>query len=145
MKRYLRTLAALVACLFFVVLEAPLLNAQIANEIRAHLNHSFVIGNTTLPPGEYTFQVLQDSQNSVMTATSENDKTSVSFVVGAAIDNHTPAHSELIFRKYGNTEFLSKIFEAGSKSGLEVTEPSREEKRFTQQGMQPMEHTEEQK
>ena len=89
MKRYLRTLAALVACLFFVVLEAPLLNAQIANEIRAHLNHSFVIGNTTLPPGEYTFQVLQDSQNSVMTATSENDKTSVSFVVGAAIDNHT--------------------------------------------------------
>ncbi len=145
MKSQLRTLGAVLACLLFVTLGAPWLNAQITDEIRAHIDHSFVIGNTTLPPGEYTFRVMQGSDLNVMTAVSENDKTSVGFIVREAIDNHTPAHSEIIFRKYGNTEFLNKIFESGSRTGLEVTETSRQEEHFVKEGQRAMEHTEEQK
>jgi hypothetical protein len=146
MKCHLRTLApVLVASLLFVTAGAALLNAQIADPIRAHVDHSFIIGNTTLPPGEYTFRMMQDSDLAVMTATSENDKTSVDFIVRETTADRAPSHSELVFRKYGNTEFLSKIFEGGSKSGSEVTETSRQEARLAKQMQHATEHTEEQK
>jgi hypothetical protein len=145
MKKDLRTLATVLVSLFFVTASAPWLSAQIANEIRAHLDHSFVIGNTTLPPGDYTFRMVQDSDSSVMTVTSQDDKISEEFLVRTTIADHTPKHSELLFRKYGNTEFLNKIFEAGSKSGAEVTETSRQEARLVKHGQHATEHSEEQK
>jgi hypothetical protein len=145
MKNHLKTLASVLVSLLFVSAGAPWLNAQIMNPIRAHVEHSFIIGNTTLPPGEYTFRMMQDSELSVMTATSENDKTTVEFIVRETTADHTPTHSELAFRKYGNTEFLSKIFEGGSKSGAEVTETSRQEARLAKQMQHATEHSEEQK
>ena len=137
------TLAPVLVTFFLLAVSTPWLNAQITNAIQAHIDHAFVIGNTTLPSGEYTFRMMQNSELSVMTATSENDKTSVEFIVREAINNHTPAHTELTFRKYGNTEFLNKIFESGTKIGVEVTETSREESRLVKEGQQPTLHTEE--
>ena len=58
MKSHVRTLAPVLVSLFFVTAGTPRLNAQIVNGIRARLDHSFVIGNTTLPPGEYTFRMV---------------------------------------------------------------------------------------
>jgi hypothetical protein len=138
-------LAAVLFVLPSVTFAGPWLNAQITGQIRAHINHSFVIGNTTLPPGDYVFQYLADSDLSVMTANSENDKTTVVFAVETVTDNHMPNHSEIVFRKYGNTEFLDKIFEVGSKAGAKVTEVGREEQAFIKQGQQAMEHSEEQR
>jgi hypothetical protein len=140
---FLMTLAPVLVSFFLLALSTPCLNAQITNAIQAHIDHAFVIGNTTLPPGEYTFRMMQNSELSIMSATSENDKTNVDFIVREAIDNHTPAHTELTFRKYGNTEFLNKIFENGSKIGAEVTETSREESHLVKDGQQPTLHTEE--
>ena len=145
MKNHVRTLAAALATLFFVTVGAPWLNAQITNEMRAQIDHSFVIGDTTLPPGEYTFRMLQESDLAVMNVTSEDHKISEDFIVRETIDDHTPSHSELVFRKYGNTEFLSKAFEAGSTIGVEVTETSRQEARLVKQHQHATEHTEAQK
>lgn len=145
MKSHLRTLAAVLIGLYFVTAGAPWANAQITNEIRAHLNHSFVIGNTTLPPGDYTFRMLPDSDLSEMTASSADGKTSVEFLVRDTVADHTPSHSELTFRKYANTEFLNRIFEAGSKTGAEVMETGRQEARFVKKRQHAMEHTEVQK
>lgn len=80
-----------------------------------------------------------------MTAISDNGKASAQFLVRQSIDNHRPNHSELVFRRYGNTEFLSKIFEVGSKEGVAVMEPSKQEARLASQGQQVLEHSEEQK
>jgi hypothetical protein len=133
--------APALAVLLLVMLGAPRLHAQIVNEVRASIDHSFMIGNTILPAGGYTFRMMPDSDLSVMTVTSQNDKTSVAFVVRNTVDDHTPAHTEIEFRKYGNTEFLNKIYEMGSKTGAEVTE----EAHLVKQGQQPKLHTEEQK
>ena len=145
MKIHPMTFVAVVVSLLFLMPGAVRLNAQIANAIHAHIDHSFVIDDTTLPPGEYTFRTMQDTDLQGMTATSEDGKTSVLFIVRPVTDDHTPRHSELVFRKYGDTQFLDKIFEGGSKSGVEVTETGRQEARLVKQGEQPISHTEEQK
>ncbi len=145
MKNPLRTLATVLVGLFFVTAGAPCLHAQILNAINAHIDHAFVIGNTTLPPGDYTFRMMTGSNLQAMTVTSKNNKTSVEFIVDQATDDHRPNHSVLFFRKYGNTEFLTKIFEGGSKTGVQVTETSRQEQRLMKQGQKGAEHAEEQK
>ncbi|MFZ0941365.1 MAG: hypothetical protein WAN63_18175 [Candidatus Sulfotelmatobacter sp.] len=145
MNCHVRKVIPILVSLFFVMPGASWLHAQIANDLRAHIDHPFVIGDTTLPPGEYTFHVMQGVENSVMTVTNENDKTTVNFNVRDTQDEHTPAHSEIVFRKYGDTDFLSKIFEGGSKLGAEVTETSRQEAKFVNQHMHPTEQCEEQK
>jgi hypothetical protein len=143
MKNHIRTLSP-VLLTFFVGVGAQLLNAQITNPIQAHVDHSFVIGEKTLPPGEYTFRLTTDPDQSLMIV-SQNGKADAQFLIRQSIDDHTPRHSELVFRKYGDTEFLSKIYEAGSKEGAAITQPSKEEVRLIDQGQHALEHSEVQK
>ena len=144
MKRHIRTLAP-VLITFFAVAGAQTLNAQIINAIQAHVDHNFVIGDKTLPPGEYTFRMTTDPDQSLMIVTSENGTNVAQFLVRQSIDDHRPSHSGLVFHKYGNTQFLSKIFEAGSKEGAAVTEPSKQEAHLIDEGQQALEHSEVQK
>lgn len=119
-------------------------NAQITNPIRAHVSHSFMIGDKTLPPGDYTFRVEGNSDEGIMTAQNQNGDNVAQFNVRQSIDNHRPKHSELVFRKFGNTEFLSKVYEGGSKNGVSLTETGKEESRLVSAGQHGVEHTEEQ-
>ncbi len=144
MKSHVRTLAPVLAGFCFLIAGAPGMHAQITNAVQAHVDHSFVIGDKTLPPGEYTFRMMEGSNLTVMTVAGRNGKILADFRVQAAIDKHSPHHSELVFRKYGNTEFLSKVFENGSKDGVALTESSKQEARLVNQGERAIEHSEEQ-
>jgi hypothetical protein len=144
MKSHVRTLAPVLFA-FFAVAGAQGLNAQIISAIQAHVDHSFVIGDKTLPPGEYTFRMTTDPDQSLMIATTQNGTNVAQFLVRQSIDDHTPRHPELVFHKYGNTEFLSQIFEAGSKEGAAVTEPGKQEAHLINGGQPALEHSEEQK
>jgi hypothetical protein len=61
MKNHLRRFAPTLTIFVFVTAGATWANAQIANAIQAHVNHSFMIGDKTLPPGEYTFRMESNS------------------------------------------------------------------------------------
>jgi hypothetical protein len=124
-------------------ISAFFLNAQIVNRIEANVSHSFMIGNNTLPAGQYTFRMVPESDLALMTVTDQNGK-SVEFRVRAATAGHTPRHSELVFRKYGDTEILIKIFERGLPDGSEVIETNKQEAVLAKQG-RAIEHSEEQK
>lgn len=130
--------------LFLVVFAAPAVQSQIIGGIEANINHPFVVGDTTLPPGHYIFRMMSGSDLTAMTVTNAATDTSVEFLVREAVGSHTPQHSELVFNRCGNKEFLTKIFEIGSKTGVAIQQPSREEARLEKQGQQPVEHAEEQ-
>ncbi len=144
MKPHVRTLAPVLIA-FFAIAGAQALNAQITNTIQAHVDHSFVIGDKTLPPGEYTFRMTTDPDQSLMIVTNQKGTNVGQVLVRQSIDDHRPGHSELVFNRYGNTEFLSKVFQAGSRNGLAVTEPSKQEARLISEGQQAFEHSEVQK
>ncbi len=127
-----------------LVLATPAAQAQISDQIDANLHHSFVVGNTTLPPGRYVFRTLQHSDLQIMTVSSADGGTAAEFLVRTSYDTHTPKHSELVFNRYGSKEFLTHIYQAGSKVGVAVVDPSREEARLKKQGQSAAAHTEEQ-
>ena len=145
MTKYLTALAVVSAGLFVVTAGAPCLNAQITNPIQAHIDHSFVIGDKVLPPGDYTFRLEGNSNLGVMDVQNRSGDNVAQFTVRQSVDTRRPRHSELVFRRYGNTEFLSKIYEGGTRHGVAVTENSKEETQLMQSGQHAMEHTEEEK
>jgi hypothetical protein len=144
MKNHLRRFAPALTIFVFVTAGATWANAQITNAIQAHVNHSFMIGDKTLPPGEYTFRIENNSDLGVMTVQNKNGDNVAQFNVRQSIANQRPPHSELVFRKYGNTEFLSKVYEVGSKAGVALAETAKAEARLAKEGQQAQEHTEEQ-
>jgi hypothetical protein len=133
-----RTVACAALFLAFPVLTIHHARGQITNPIEATISHSFVVGNTTLPPGKYEFRPVQNSDQTIMSATSADGKTAVEFLVRDSEANHTPNHSELIFIRYGDTEFLRRIYEVGTPLGSSVEDISRKEVRMkkTQQGVE---------
>lgn len=143
MKNHLKAFAPILTGLLFGI--ALSLNAQIVNPIQAQINHSFVIGDHTLPAGEYTFRMEKNSGLNVMRVENQRGDNVAQFEVRETTANHRPRHSEIVFRRYGNVEFLSKIFEGGSRTGAELTQTSKDEARIVSQGVHPLEHTEEQR
>jgi hypothetical protein len=141
-----RISSILLPCLAFaiLVLAAPFVDAQIMDQIDADVHHSFIVGNATLPPGQYVFRMMPGTDMQVMTARSASGDAAVEFLVRNSIDSRTPNHTELIFDRYGSKEFLTHVYEIGNKVGIAVIEPSREESRLLKQGQHPVEHTEEQ-
>lgn len=145
MKSCLRTLTPILAGLFIAAAGASALHAQITNPIQAHINHAFVIGEKTLPPGNYTFRMERNADLNVMRVENGRGDNVAQFEVRETTADHRPQHSELVFRRFGNTEFLSKVFEGGSRTGSEVTETSKQEARMVSEGQHGVEHTEEQR
>lgn len=137
-----RALTPILAGLFLAAIAGLPLHAQITDPIKAHLDHGFVVGDKTLPAGDYTFRMEKDAQ--VMRVENQRGDNVAQFEVRETLANHRPQHSELVFRKYGNTEFLSKIFEGGSRNGSEVTETGKREAQMVSQGQHGIEHIEEQ-
>jgi hypothetical protein len=144
MKSHVRTFAPALISFLLATAGATGLHAQITNPIQAHIGHSFVIGDKTLPPGDYTFRVESNTDLGVMEVQSQNGEHVAQFNIRQSVDNHRPKHSELVFRKIGDTEFLSKVYEAGSKAGVAVTETSKQEAQLVSGGQRASEHTEEQ-
>lgn len=140
MRSYNLLLPAVALC---CLAGAASLQAQITNPIMAHVDHSFMVGDKTLPPGDYTFRIEHNTDLGVMSVQNSKGDTLAQFNVRQSQNSHRPKHSELVFKKYGNTEFLSKVYESGTRNGVAVTETSKEEARLMKDGQHGMEHTEE--
>lgn len=119
-------------------------NAQIMERIVAKIPHSFIVNNTTLPPGQYTFHMIRQTNQTVMRLSSADGRTATDFLVRDSMDSHVPKHSELVFNRYGSKEFLTHIYETGNKLGAAVVDVSREETDLKAHGQSATAHTEEQ-
>ena len=83
--------------------------------------------------------MLDDSDLTVTEITSADGSTSALFEVQDEVDNATPAKSELIFNKYGNRNFLAKLFDEGNPNGSQVVK-SHYEKRVGQAAAEAQAH-----
>lgn len=142
MRKHVRTLGITLSAAGLLAFTAPISQAQITHALEADIHHDFIIGNTVFPPGNYVFRVLDDSDLTAMNVKSVNNDLSEDFLVRQSDDKTTPNHAELIFDRYGNEQFLNKIYAPGKKLGAAVVEPSREEAKLDHIGRHYIEHAE---
>jgi len=111
-------------------------NAQIQSDatVKANIPHSFVVNNTTLPPGSYTIRVADDYSNlNVLEIRSANGKTNVLFDTEPVNLPRVMSRSELVFDRIGDTYFLTRVFMRGDESGNQVLK-SKEQRRLEESG-----------
>lgn len=111
----------LIAALIFAMSFFPAnAHGQVVGVLEFNVPHSFYVGNTKLPAGTYRIHMLDDSDLTVMEITSADNSTSALFEVEAARTDVRPKKNEVIFNKYGNQYFLSKLFDDGERNGSQV-------------------------
>ena len=132
-------LSLLIALVFALTIYPSKAHAQIVGDLQVNIPFQFHVGNTKLPAGQYVIHMLDGSDLRVMEISSADGSTSALFEVQDAEANSTPAKSELIFNKYGNRYFLSKVFDEGNPSGSQVL-MSRYEKKVSQETAEAQAH-----
>jgi hypothetical protein len=132
-------LSLFIALVFGLTVFPTKAQAQIIGDMEADIPFQFHAGNTKFPAGKYIIHLLDNTDQSVIEIRSADGTSSTLFDVRAAVANGEPAKSELIFNKYGERYFLTKLFEEGAADGNEVIE-SRYEKRGAQAAAEGQEH-----
>jgi hypothetical protein len=134
-----RLMLLFMALVFALALYPNQAHAQIIGNLEVNIPFQFHAGNVKLPPGKYQIHLLEGTDTGVMEIANVDGSTAALFEVQQAQANASPAKSELIFDKYGNHYFLTKLFDEGSRSGSQVLE-SQYEKRVAQGAAEGQEH-----
>lgn len=129
-QNHRRLLAGFLLALAFALLFVGRAQAQTSGDLDAHIPFGFHVGNTKLPAGDYRIRTIDDSDLKLMEISSVDGSMSALFDVEGIRSNDVPANSELIFNKYGDQYFLSKLFNQDDQNGNKVVE-SRYEKRVS--------------
>jgi hypothetical protein len=89
---------------------------------RGYIPFAFQVGETTLPAGNYQ---VQDSQNLVKILQLDGSK-GVFHLAMQASRSHQTSDATLVFKRYGNTFYLTTIWNAGSTEGRTLIPGKRE-------------------
>ncbi len=84
---------------------------------------SFIVGEKTLPAGEYTVEPNRRDSDQFWLFQSKDGRTSSLFATMPVRANQTQEGSKLVFHRYGEQYFLSQIWTAGANSGRELLMP----------------------
>ena len=98
--------------------------AEMTPRMTAHIPFGFHVGNSMLPAGEYT--VDTDPGPGLVRLRSADSKSSATIIANAVQTYPIPKDSKLIFTRYGDEYFLSRIWRAGNDTGNELRKSRRE-------------------
>jgi hypothetical protein len=106
---------------FLVMLTATSVYAQSSTVQVANIPFEFVIGNRAFPAGEYTFRY---KDTNVIQIQSQERGESMFFLTGSA--KGKKIRNELLFNRYGDKYFLSRLWTDGDDAGRAVRMSSSE-------------------
>ena len=117
------------AVVIAVAISAPSLFAQ-SPRLSASIPFDFYVSDRLFPAGTYT--VAPEAKLDAVRIFDNRGNSVYVMTVGLS-DNRSIDFSRLVFRRYGDTNFLANIFWAGYRSGRNLAS-SKTEKRIAQNG-----------
>ena len=88
----------------------------------------FIVGQKTLPAGEYTVEPNRRDSDRYWLVQNRDSRTSCLFTTMSVRANQTQEETKLVFHRYGDQYFLSQIWTPGANSGRELLMPGLERK-----------------
>jgi len=99
--------------------------ARAQEPLAVNIPFAFVVGNATLPAGEYRVQ-KRDGNADVLLIHCLDPSESAVVITNAAEAKELQSESKLLFNRYGNRYFLSQVWTAGSMRGRQLLKSPRE-------------------
>jgi hypothetical protein len=115
MRSLVRSIGIALSVLTFAGVQNA--SAQIVDTVDFTTSFPFTVGNSTMPAGSYTVRPDADSPQ-ILELQGKN--ASALFQVEFASALKTPAKTEVVFSRYGNTYVLKNIWVEGLDSGVET-------------------------
>ena len=100
--------------------------AQASSPLLANIPFPFVVGDKTLPEGEYRLERMPFGRPEVLLIRDKDGHALTVVMTMAVLAKDWQAESKLIFNRYGNHYFLSQIWTQGDNSGRELFKSQRE-------------------
>jgi hypothetical protein len=105
---------------FLLMLTAVTVSAQ-SERIRViNIPFSFIVGEKTLPAGEYTVEPNRKDSDNVWLVQSKEGHASALFSTKTVRASETQEEARLVFHRYGGQYFLSQIWTQGETAGREL-------------------------
>jgi hypothetical protein len=101
-------------------LAAVAANAQSPRSQVTSIPFDFVVGQKSLPAGEYVVKPNRRNSDSAWLVQSKDGHDTVLISTRSVQASKTQKKTKLVFNKYGDKYFLSQIWTDGSDSGREV-------------------------
>jgi hypothetical protein len=117
----------------------PHLHAQITGDIEAEIPFAFVVAEKTFGPGSYVMHPL-GGEDPAMEIRRVDGRGSVVALITRSVGASIPTRTELLFNRYGDQEFLSKVLVEGNEEKAEI-EPSRGELALRKEGQRAQLHS----
>ena len=119
-KQALKAVTMLVSIIALAFMTAVATNAQSSSlKLRANVPFDFVVGDKTLPAGNYAVrQITQGSDGGILISSSDSRHKAI------RLSNNVQANAvkgaRITFRRYGSTYFLAQVWTSGSMEGREM-------------------------
>lgn len=98
-------------------------SAQSERSKITNIPFDFIVGQKTLPAGEYTIEPNRRDCLNVWLLQSRDGHLNVLFTTGSVRASETQEKSKFVFHKYGDQYFLSQIWTIGGNNGRELPMP----------------------
>ena len=106
-----------------LMLTAVSVAAQSERSKITNIPFSFIVGEKTLPAGEYTVEPKRRDYDKVWLVQSRDGHSGVLFSTMPVRVSETQEKTRFVFHKYGEQYFLSQIWTPGGNSGRELLMP----------------------
>ena len=117
-----QTLRRFTVLSFLLILTAVTVSAQ-SERISVITSFSFIVGQKTLPAGEYTVEPNRKDSDNVWLVQSREGHASALFTTSLVRASDAQEETKLVFHNYGGQYFLSQIWTAGGNTGRELLMP----------------------
>jgi len=125
MKKLSRVLS--MSSLFVLLAVAPALGRNSSShKIQADIPFEFIVGNTTLPAGTYTFTKPTSTPGVLLIRSLDGHESLVVMTRDVQEGLTPPDETKLVFNRYGDQYFLAQVWTIGTVSGREFLESSTE-------------------
>jgi hypothetical protein len=102
------------------MLAASAAFAQAGHRAIVNIPFAFNVGGKTLPAGEYRVQPYRRDTDKVWLIQSVEHRTGIYVMTAPLQANAVREEGQLIFNRYGDQYFLSKVWTPGTNTGFEL-------------------------
>jgi len=120
------TFKVLVLSSLFVVMAGLIVYAEVEPRVIANIPFAFIVGNKTLPAGDYTIDRPDSNDPNVLLIRNANNRIAIFTNAESVQAKQMPDKSELVFNRIGDKYFLSMVWVTGDDIGCEIPKPRAE-------------------
>ena len=131
MKKQLFIMTAAGIIAFLTILTAPGVTAQSGKTGKLNLEFDFYVGKTAFPAGEYIIESVSRTNDNILRIRGINNDGKNHMIIGNVLNAGKIQQPKLVFRRSGESYFLSQIFLESGQWGFSLNLPRKQKEHLS--------------